>query len=172
MMNIEEFYDSNKSRRTSDETCYGTDWRSADDRNHAYDLYWVAATGEIYLMRKPDYSRWKPPLVSQAHVIEAERLADDLENGVVDMLHHVLHPRHMKAKLPESAKQQQWSKPYKSLPEKPAGDTAAEVLGEELTVEILARIHDKEEVEKALQGWQAAMASDDGVSWLRQRVNI
>ncbi len=167
-MNIEEFYDRNGSRRTSDETCYGTEWRSANDSNHVFDLYWVADTGELYLMRKPDYSRWKPPLVSREHVIEAERLADELENGVVDMIHYVMHPRHMSAKLPESAKQQHWSKP---LPEKPVDDSASEVIGEELTVEILARIPEKEEVEKVLHGWQDAMASGDGVSWLRHSVS-
>ncbi len=51
-MDLETFYESNEARRESAEFEYGDDWTDADG-NH-YELSWVEATGELYLMIEPD----------------------------------------------------------------------------------------------------------------------
>jgi len=50
-MDIEEFYDENPARRTSEEFEFGRDWTDADG-NHA-EISWVQDTGELYLMTAP-----------------------------------------------------------------------------------------------------------------------
>jgi hypothetical protein len=50
-MDIEEFYDQNPARRTSEEFEFGRDWSDADG-NHA-EISWVQDTGELYLMTAP-----------------------------------------------------------------------------------------------------------------------
>jgi hypothetical protein len=50
-MDIEEFYDQNPARRTSEEFEFGRDWSDADG-NHA-EISWVHDTGELYLMTAP-----------------------------------------------------------------------------------------------------------------------
>lgn len=50
-MDIEEFYDQNPARRTSEEFEFGRDWSDADG-NHA-EVSWVQDTGELYLMTAP-----------------------------------------------------------------------------------------------------------------------
>jgi hypothetical protein len=51
-MDLETFYESNEARRESAEFEYGDDWTDAAG-NH-YELSWVEATGELYLMIEPD----------------------------------------------------------------------------------------------------------------------
>lgn len=50
-MNIEEFYDADPRRRTSEEIELGRDWHDADGRR--YGVSWVVDTGEVYLMAEP-----------------------------------------------------------------------------------------------------------------------
>ncbi len=50
-MNIEEFYDENEARRESAEIEFGSDW--TDSIGNIYELSWVEATGELYLMLSP-----------------------------------------------------------------------------------------------------------------------
>ena len=50
-MDIEEFYDQNPNRRTSEEFEFGRDWHDADG-NRA-EVSWVQDTGELYCMREP-----------------------------------------------------------------------------------------------------------------------
>ncbi len=50
-MDIEEFYDENPARRTSEEFEFGRDWHDADG-NRA-EVSWVQDTGELYCMREP-----------------------------------------------------------------------------------------------------------------------
>jgi hypothetical protein len=51
-VNIEEFYDENEARRESAEYEFGSEW--SDDRGRTFELSWVEATGELYLMADPD----------------------------------------------------------------------------------------------------------------------
>lgn len=50
-MDIEEFYDQDPRRRTSEEFEFGRDWRDADGGRRA--LTWIQDTGELYAMREP-----------------------------------------------------------------------------------------------------------------------
>lgn len=50
-MNIEEFYDNDEARRTSAEFEFGDAW--TDKAGNHYELSWVEATGELYLMLGP-----------------------------------------------------------------------------------------------------------------------
>ena len=51
-MDLETFYESNEARRESAEFEYGDDW--TDGAGNHYELSWVEATGELYLMIEPD----------------------------------------------------------------------------------------------------------------------
>ncbi len=51
-MDIETFYDQNEARRESAEFEFGSEWTDAADNE--YELSWVEATGELYLMVEPD----------------------------------------------------------------------------------------------------------------------
>lgn len=67
-MDIEEFYDADERRRRSEEVELGTEWHDADGAR--YELSWVEATGELYVMREPSVPMttdpfgdlWRPPL--------------------------------------------------------------------------------------------------------------
>jgi len=50
-MNIEEFYDADPRRRTSDETEFGREW--SDATGGRTELSWIADTGELYAMAEP-----------------------------------------------------------------------------------------------------------------------
>ena len=50
-MNIEEFYDADPRRRSSDEVNLGREWLDGSGRR--YELNWVVDTGELYLMGEP-----------------------------------------------------------------------------------------------------------------------
>src|SRR5579863_624025 len=51
-MDIESFYEQNEARRESAEFEFGGEWTDAVDNR--YELSWVEATGELYLMIEPD----------------------------------------------------------------------------------------------------------------------
>jgi hypothetical protein len=51
-MDIETFYELNEARRESAEFEFGSEWTDASDNE--YELSWVEATGELYLMVEPD----------------------------------------------------------------------------------------------------------------------
>ncbi|MHB8680495.1 MAG: hypothetical protein ACYDA2_00145 [Acidimicrobiales bacterium] len=58
-MDIEEFYAQDERRRQSAEIEFGTDWHDADSAR--YELSWVAATGELYVMREPSVPMTEDP---------------------------------------------------------------------------------------------------------------
>lgn len=51
-MDIEAFYQQNEARRESAEIEFGSEWTDTDDNE--YELSWVEATGELYLMVEPE----------------------------------------------------------------------------------------------------------------------
>jgi hypothetical protein len=51
-MDIESFYAQNEARRESAEFEFGSEWTDVSDNE--YELSWVEATGELYLMVEPD----------------------------------------------------------------------------------------------------------------------
>jgi hypothetical protein len=51
-MDIESFYEQNEARRESAEFEFGSEWTDGSDNE--YELSWVEATGELYLMVEPD----------------------------------------------------------------------------------------------------------------------
>ncbi|HQU00546.1 MAG TPA: hypothetical protein PLG60_08590 [Acidimicrobiales bacterium] len=51
-MDIEAFYEQNEARRESLEFEFGSEWTDAADNE--YELSWVEATGELYLMVEPE----------------------------------------------------------------------------------------------------------------------
>jgi hypothetical protein len=51
-MDIESFYEQNEARRESAEFEFGSEWTDASDNE--YELSWVEATGELYLMIEPE----------------------------------------------------------------------------------------------------------------------
>jgi hypothetical protein len=75
-VDIEEFYDEDPRRRTSDEIEYGQDWKDADGVR--YEVSWVEETGEVYAMREPDAAietdpvgdEWVDKLPSDAITVE------------------------------------------------------------------------------------------------------
>jgi hypothetical protein len=58
-MDIEEFYETDERRRSSAEVELGTEWR--DSFGVRYELSWVEATGELYVMREPVGHEWADP---------------------------------------------------------------------------------------------------------------
>ncbi len=110
-MNIEEFYEADPTRRSSDEENLGRDW--LDDTGRRYELNWVVDTGELYLMAEP------------LEPVEMDPLGDSF------------------------------------VPDMPV---------ELITVEILATITDRSELDSTLDGWSDAMEEPDGVGWVRRRL--
>ena len=51
-MDIESFYDQNEARRESAEIEFGNEWTDSSD--NYYELTWVEATGELFLMLEPE----------------------------------------------------------------------------------------------------------------------
>jgi hypothetical protein len=50
-MNIEQFYDADERRRSSDEVELGREW--SDEKGGRCEVSWVADTGEVYVMAEP-----------------------------------------------------------------------------------------------------------------------
>jgi hypothetical protein len=99
LMDVEEFYEQDPRRQTSDEVEFGRNWREGDMQ---FEVAWVADTGELYAMAEP-----------------------------VDR----------------------------------KGITSAQV-----TVEVLAVLADRAQVDTALDGWEDAIAQPDSLAWVRARV--
>jgi hypothetical protein len=110
-MDIEEFYDEEPARRSSEEFGYGRDW-SDPDAGRA-ELMWVQSTGELYVMQEP-----------------SEPILED-----------------------------------------PIGDTYLQSMpASALTVEVLARVPTRGELDQILDGWEAAMVAPDSLAWVRDRL--
>lgn len=75
-MDIEEFYDADPRRRDSSELELGQDWHDA--HGVRYELSWVEATGELYVMREPVPKGWATPFggihVRGAHSTDEEEI--------------------------------------------------------------------------------------------------
>jgi hypothetical protein len=75
-VDIEEFYDEDPRRRTSNEVEFGQDW--SDAAGARYEISWVEDTGEVYAMREPDArievdpvgDEWMDKLPSDAITVE------------------------------------------------------------------------------------------------------
>jgi hypothetical protein len=50
-MDIEEFYDANPVRRSSEEFEFGRDW--SDAQGNRAEISWIRDTGELYVMTAP-----------------------------------------------------------------------------------------------------------------------
>jgi hypothetical protein len=50
-VDIEQFYSQDERRRASEEIEFGTEWH--DSAGARYELSWVVATGELYMMLEP-----------------------------------------------------------------------------------------------------------------------
>jgi hypothetical protein len=50
-MDIEEFYDANPARRSSEEVEFGRDW--TDAQGNRGEISWIQDTGELYVMIAP-----------------------------------------------------------------------------------------------------------------------
>jgi hypothetical protein len=111
-MNIEEFYDADPRRRSSDEVNLGREWLDGSGRR--YELNWVVDTGELYLMAEP------------SEPVEMDPLGDSF------------------------------------VPDMPV---------ELITVEILATIAERADLDATLADWAGAMEEADGVDWIRSRLD-
>jgi hypothetical protein len=110
-MDIEEFYDADPRRRSSDETEFGREW--SDAAGGRTELSWVADTGELYAMAEP-----------------AEPVFMD-----------------------------------------PVGDTVVPALDAKfVTVEVLGVVPDRARVDQLLAGWEDAMARQNSLQWVRDRL--
>lgn len=110
-MDIEEFYDADPARRSSEEFAYGTDWTDPDGGR--CELLWIQATGELYMMREPT-----EPIIAD-----------------------------------------------------PFGDTVVQPMPSNLlTVEVLADVKTRAEVDQVLAGWETAMAAPSSLAWVRDRL--
>jgi hypothetical protein len=49
-MDVDEFYEQDPRRQTSDEVEFGCDWYEGDMR---FEVAWVADTGEVFAMAEP-----------------------------------------------------------------------------------------------------------------------
>lgn len=76
-VDIEEFYDEDPRRRSSDELELGGDWHDA--QGVRYELSWVEDTGELYVMREPVPTGWGTPFggihVWHAHSTDEKEIA-------------------------------------------------------------------------------------------------
>lgn len=62
-MNIQEFYEEDERRRSSVELTFGLDWTLQGDETIRYGLHWMEGTGEVYVLRRPEF----PVDVSPTH---------------------------------------------------------------------------------------------------------
>ncbi len=111
-MNIEEFYDADPRRRSSDEVNFGRDWLDAEGRRH--EANWVVDTGELYLMAEP------------SEPVEMDPLGDSY------------------------------------VPDMPV---------DLITVEVVATVAERADLEALLEGWEVRADEPDGVTWLRDQLS-
>jgi hypothetical protein len=78
-VDIEDFYDENEARRESAEYEFGTEWTSPSGA--LYELSWVEATGELYLMCGPEAAIVVEPMFGDA--VEYDEPTSALEVRVI-----------------------------------------------------------------------------------------
>ena len=87
MMDVEEFYEEDPRRQTSDEVEFGRDWYEGDMR---FEVAWVADTGEVYAMAEP-YSRrgitTESVTVEVLGVVDGREAIDARLTGWQDAMH-------------------------------------------------------------------------------------
>ncbi|HEX2192653.1 MAG TPA: hypothetical protein VHH09_05625 [Acidimicrobiales bacterium] len=81
-MDIEEFYDGDERRRTSDELQFGQDWHDAHGRR--YELNWIEDTGELYVMRDDPPPIWSDPF---GDLVAVPADSDNLGVRVLKLVH-------------------------------------------------------------------------------------
>ncbi|MGH9128804.1 MAG: hypothetical protein ACRDY2_07530 [Acidimicrobiales bacterium] len=153
-MDIDEFYASDPRRRASQEVSYGVGWAEGSPPKRVADAFWVADTGELYLMFEPIPPNWLP-LISHDDLTRWIEEAQDLAAGAVELIHDMLHPHHHLAKT------------ERHHPDQAAGTDAYD---EQLTVEIVGAASSRAELDARLVGWEAALREPDSISWLRARM--
>jgi hypothetical protein len=90
-VNIEEFYDADERRRESEELELGNEW--TDSAGHRFDLSYVVATGELYLMAAPDAESYEDPF---GDIVTNPEQVEELDVDIlavvpsVDELHRAL----------------------------------------------------------------------------------
>lgn len=151
-MDIEGFYDGDRRRRDGEDVCYGMNWSRADQPHRRYDLYWNDGTGELYLIAKPIPN----PLVGWVGVslVDDWRELEDIEHRIVATAEHLIHPRHIQAKMG-----------------RPSPRHSQEALTQQLDVEVLGSVPTQADADRVLEGWQQQEAQPDSLSWLRARLN-
>ncbi|MGH9069645.1 MAG: hypothetical protein ACRDX8_00415 [Acidimicrobiales bacterium] len=153
-MEIDEFYQADPRRRASVEVSYGVGWAEGAPPARIADLFWVADTGELYLMFEPIPPNWLP-LIDHEDMVRWVDEAQDLAAGAAEVVNHLLHPHHHLAK---------------TLRHHPDQEPGTEPYDEPLNVEILGVVATRAEVDKQLSGWEAALRAPDSFAWLRSRV--
>lgn len=153
-VDIDQFYDNDPRRRQSEEVSYGIGWAEGSPPKRVADLFWVADTGELYLMFEPSSPNWLP-LISHDDLTRWVEDAQDLAAGAVELVHGMLHPRH------------HLSKTERLHPDHAAG---ADPYDRQLVVEIVGVLASRAEVEVVLAGWELALRAPDSIGWLHQRV--
>ena len=84
-MDIEEFYDANPVRRSSEEFEFGRDW--SDAQGNRSEVSWIRDTGELYVMTAPVEpivpdpvgDEFVQPLPTEAVRVEVLRVIPTLE---------------------------------------------------------------------------------------------
>ena len=109
-MDLEEFYSADERRRRSEELEFGRDWTDGSAR---CSVSWIAATGEVYVMREP------------LGLIMADPVGD------------------------------QWVAPIEN---------------EQLGIEVLGTISDKQSIEAVMSGWPDAMPQPNSIGWVKERI--
>jgi hypothetical protein len=77
-MDIDEFYDQDPRRRSSEEIEFGREW---SENGLRFEVSWIADTGEVYVMAEP-YSRRE----ISAESVTVEVLAVIHERAIIDSL--------------------------------------------------------------------------------------
>jgi hypothetical protein len=88
-LDIEEFYDQNPKRRTSEELEFGRDWHDAGGTR--YELNWVRDTGELYAMGEPTEPIIPDPVGGEYLARMPDELVTVEVLGVVPTLEGVEH---------------------------------------------------------------------------------
>ncbi|MCA1656835.1 MAG: hypothetical protein LC713_03850 [Actinobacteria bacterium] len=81
-MDIEEFYDGDDRRRTSDELQFGEDWH--DGHGRRYELNWIADTGEVFVMADDPPPVWSDPF---GDLVSLRTGSDQLGVRVLTVIH-------------------------------------------------------------------------------------
>jgi hypothetical protein len=79
-MDIEEFYDQDPRRQTSDEVEFGREW---SENGLRFEVAWVADTGEVYAMAEPGGRREVTTALVTVELLAVIEGRDAI-NGVLD----------------------------------------------------------------------------------------